>query len=160
MFPLLYPWEGQEQTETIQILVLCFVNDWLNCLSPWTNQNTMPGKQTSIKPLSILQAPKFWSTVHLSQQAALQSIGWPQATFSDSLSCKAPLAPPSWHGSFSPAVFTSLYKSKPLYLTLERLAALLLRLGTQQLLCPWPYCTSPSPPPDPAVILSYKASPC
>lgn len=82
MSPLLYPWEGQEQTQTIQILVLCFINDWLNCLSPWINQNTMPGKQTSVKLLSILQAPEFWPTLHLSQQTALQSIDRPQANHS------------------------------------------------------------------------------
>lgn len=50
--------------QTLQIPVLCLINDWLNCLSPLINRNKTLVNGTSVKLLSFPQVPELWSTLN------------------------------------------------------------------------------------------------
>lgn len=54
---LCYLWQGLIQT--LPIPILCFLNDWLNCLFPLVNRNKMLVKHTLAKLLSF---PSPWTT--------------------------------------------------------------------------------------------------
>lgn len=85
---LVYLWQGQ--THTLQIPVLCFINDYLNCLSPLINWNTRLVSKPwiscspSSRPVDSGR-PSAWAC-----RRPLLRTGWPQGeTVTHLLSCDA-----------------------------------------------------------------------